>query len=107
MIDRQIVHAAVDALLDALERHAPGSATADELVKLRDLPFESAARRALVRDGRLKVVRVGRHLFTSRAAVVALFETLPPARLPGPKPKAAPVDDLAAAARKRAVRRAA
>jgi hypothetical protein len=82
---------------------------ADALVPLRDLPFDVEARRRLVREGKLKTVRIGRSLFTSRAAVAALATELPPATMPGPKPRAAlaPVDDVAEAARRRAARKAA
>jgi hypothetical protein len=82
----------------------PDPAVQDDLVPLADLPFEVEARRSLVREGRLKVVRVGRKLFTSRRAVAALVDTLPPATLPGPKPGVAPSDDLAVAVAKRARR---
>ncbi|MDE2104560.1 MAG: hypothetical protein KGL39_45415 [Patescibacteria group bacterium] len=110
LMDRAAVHLGLDAILDVLEgQRSSVSSPADELVKLRDLPFEVEARRALVRDGKLRVVRIGRELYTTRAAIAALFESLPAAVLPGRKThsKAVAVDDIAEAARKRAARRCA
>jgi hypothetical protein len=107
-VNRDAIHAALDMILDALAERSTSQPT-DELVPLRELPFDVEARRRLVREGKLKTVRIGRSLFTSRAAVAALATELPPATMPGPKPRAAlaPVDDVAEAARRRAARKAA
>src|SRR5437879_42559 len=73
---RARLHVALDALLDALDayRAAP---VEDELVYVKDLPFEPKARDRLVREGHLRVVRVGRRLYTKRSYVSRLVDTLP------------------------------
>ncbi|HEX3343074.1 MAG TPA: hypothetical protein VHS09_00825 [Polyangiaceae bacterium] len=100
MIDRLAVHAAVDALLDALDeyRRAP---VEEELVRVRDLPLEAKARAALVASGRLRVVRIGRETWTLRRWLVEAVESMP-------RPTSVEaVDDLTEAARKSAARRSA
>lgn len=101
---RARLHGALDAFLDALDAYRALPAQ-EELIAVSHLPFDVAARRRLVREGRLRVVRIGRQLYTSRAAVAALVHDLPPADLPGPKTVVDTRDDLTAAAAKRAKRR--
>jgi hypothetical protein len=50
---------------------------ADELVRLADVDLEAKAKARLVRDGSLKVVRIGRELFTKRSYLLALVDELP------------------------------
>jgi len=104
-MDRSRLHGALDVFLDALDEYR-SRPPKDELVRVRDLPFEIEARRELVRTGQLPVTKIGRELFTSRRAVTALHDKLPRAKLPGPPPKAKTVDELEQAIRRRAVRRA-
>jgi hypothetical protein len=89
------VAAALVGLVDALlaERRAE---VADELVPLADAGIERRALRRLQRDGRLPVERIGRRLYTRRSALLALVITTPAKEVP---PNAAPVADVAQAAR--------
>jgi hypothetical protein len=103
-VNRAAVHAivlsALDAVLDAVDeyRRAP---VEDELVRLRDVDLEARAKADLVRERKLRTVKIGREVWTRRSWVLAAVEALPVAT-----PVAAD-DDLAVAARKRALRRSA
>lgn len=101
MSDRARIHRALDELLDALDeyRRAP---VEEELVRLADVPLEAKAKARLVRDGKLKAVHIGRETYTRRSYVAALVDVLEPV-----KRASAPVDDLADAVTKRALRRSA
>jgi hypothetical protein len=101
MADRSRIHTAIDELLDALDayRRAP---VEEELVRFRDLPIEQRARETLKRSGLLRTVRLGRELWTKREWLAAAVEAMPQ-----PVPKVVEDDDVMAAARKRAARKAA
>ncbi len=94
------LHTALDALLDGLDeyRRAP---LEEELVRVRDVPFEVKARVELVRSGKLRVVQVGRELWTKRSWVAACVEALPAVR------SVEEHDELAEAAQRRARKRSA
>jgi hypothetical protein len=102
---RTTLHAALDKLLDALEARA--QAPADELVALEDCGLERRAVDALRRAGRLPCVKLGRRWYTRRSAVLALCPEVGTPVLPPEHAAPEERDDLAAAALKRALRKAA
>jgi hypothetical protein len=103
--------AALRAQADALEAQAAAlraeadaigeAPVADDLVRVRDLEIEARAKADLVRTGTLRTVMLGRERWTRRSWLLAAVDALPVAR------HVEAVDDLAAAAAKRAKRRVA
>jgi excisionase family DNA binding protein len=93
-------------------RVVPPSAPVDELVTLDACGLERRAVEALIREGRLRAVKIGRRVYVRRSAVVALVDELP-AWTPnaGPLPGAKTEDDdlgrAVMAVAKRRARRAA
>jgi hypothetical protein len=70
-----------------------------ERVALRELGLEERAIRRLVEGGELRAVTIGRRRFTRLSYLLSLVDELPQARA-----HVEPVDDIEAAARKRARR---
>ncbi len=99
---------AIDVMQDGDEliiRVHVDSKPADELVQIAREPLakhglELKPIQRFINAGTLKVVEVGRRRFTKLSYLLALVD-----QLPAPK-SAEPEDDIAAAARKRAARRA-
>lgn len=100
---RARLHGALDSFLDALDayRAAPFE---DELVKLADVPIEARARTRLVRDGRLRVIKLGRRLYTRRSYIAKLVDELPPLAT-APSPRKEEYDAVVEAVRRKALRR--
>jgi hypothetical protein len=96
------IHTALDLLLDALDDREPREA-GDDLIPvspdaLEPLGLEYRPVVALAQSGTLRTVWIGRRRFTKRSWLVALADALPSAT------DAAPDDELAIAAAKRAKR---
>jgi hypothetical protein len=105
MADRAAVHQAVDMLLDALA--APSGTGGDELIALERAAlerhgFEHAPVVRLAEEGTLRSVKIGRKRYTTRAWLVELAASLPPARSAERGD-----DEVTAAARRKAARKAA
>jgi hypothetical protein len=101
---RDYLHAAADAIADAIEA-TPGTRL-DELIPftakalaVHNIEYKPALR--LAEEGKLHTVMIGRRRLTTLRHLLAMVDALPSAKAPEP------TDDLTAAARKRARRVAA
>jgi len=99
---RDYLHAAADAIADAVEASPRDPADALIPVSAKGLAPYGVELKPVVRladDGTLRTVTIGRRRFTTLRHLLALVDVLPPAKATDAG------DDLAEAAKKRAARR--